>query len=621
MTDKFRYIELLAPAKNLECAIAAVDHGADAVYIGASRFGARSSAGNSLEDIATLVAYAHQFRVKVYVTVNTILKDDELADTEKLVWQLYRCGVDALIVQDMGLLKLNLPPIPLHASTQMDNRTPQKVKFLRDQGFSQVVLARELTLKEISQIHEACDVPLEVFVHGALCVSYSGQCYVSQHCFGRSANRGECAQFCRLSFDLEDANGKTITKDRHLLSLKDLNQSEELERLLDAGASSLKIEGRLKDVTYVKNVTAYYRQKLDAIFSRRTEYRKASTGNVKLNFTPQLEKSFNRGFTHYFLNGRTTDIFSFNTPKSMGEYVGNVKEVRGRYLVVAGVKSFANGDGFCFLDGNGHLKGFRVNKVENNKLYPMEMPDIAPRTRLYRNYDHAFEVLLGKSSAVRKVAVSWIMKDYADGFKLTCQDEDGISVCCAFPYEKVAAQKSQTENIRLQLGKLGQTVFEVNHTDIFFTQEWFVPSSVLTDWRRQVLLRLEQARRIAYRQALRHLQTPFTQELNRRHGKQTEIFVPDKLTYTANVMNHLAEEFYRENGALEIDPAYEKQEQQEVPLMFCKHCLRYSLGWCVRNGGERSPYKEPYYLISSDGRRFRLEFDCAQCQMKVYAAR
>ena len=251
----------------------------------------------------------------------------------------------------------------------------------------------------------------------------------------------------------------------------------------------------------------------------------------------------------------------------------------------------------------------------------MEMPDIAPRTRLYRNYDHAFEVLLGKSSAVRKVAVSWIMEDYADGFKLTCQDEDGISVCCAFPYEKVAAQKSQTENIRLQLGKLGQTVFEVKHTDIFFTQEWFVPSSVLTDWRRQVLLRLEQARRIGYRQALRHLQTPFTQELNRRHGKQTEIFVPDKLTYTANVMNHLAEEFYRENGALEIDPAYEKKEQQEVPLMFCKHCLRYSLGWCVRNGGERSPYKEPYYLISSDGRRFRLEFDCAQCQMKVYAAR
>lgn len=621
MSNKVRYIELLAPARNLECAMAAVDHGADAVYIGASRFGARSSAGNSLEDIASLVVYAHQFRVKVYVTVNTILKDEELADTEKLIWELYRCGVDALIVQDMALLKMKLPPIPLHASTQMDNRTPEKVRFLADQGFSQVVLARELTLDEIRKIHQECDVPLEVFVHGALCVSYSGQCYISQHCFGRSANRGECAQFCRLSFDLEDDNGRIITKDKHLLSLKDMNQSEELERLLDAGASSLKIEGRLKDVTYVKNVTAYYREKLDAIFRHRPEYRKASSGNVKLSFTPQLEKSFNRGFTHYFLNGRVPDIFSFNTPKSMGEYVGTVKEVRGRYLVVAGIKSFSNGDGFCYLDESGHLKGFRVNKVENNKLYPMEMPDIKLRTKLYRNYDHAFEVLLDKPSAVRKITVYWTLEDYSEGFKLTCRDEEGISVCCAFPYEKVLAQKPQADNIRLQLGKLGQTVFEVGRTDIALSGEWFLPSSVLTEWRRQVLLRLEQARRINYRQILRNLPTSFTQALDRRRGKQTLCYIPEKLTYTANVMNKQAAAFYREKGAVEIEPAYEKAAQPDVPLMFCRHCLRYSLGWCVRNGGVRSPYKEPYYLVSSDGRRFRLEFDCVHCQMKVYAVR
>ena len=383
-----RKIELLAPAKNLECGIAAVDHGADAIYIGAPRFGARAAAGNSLEDIAELVRYAHVYNVRIYVTVNTILKDEELKDTEKMIWDLYRAGVDALIVQDMGLLELNLPPIPLHASTQMDNRTPQKVRFLAEAGFRQVVLARELSLVEIGNIHHACpDVPLEVFVHGALCVSYSGQCYVSQACFGRSANRGECAQFCRLAFYMVDADGKSIVRNKHLLSLKDLNQSEELEQLLDAGASSLKIEGRLKDVSYVKNVTAYYRQKLDSVFKRRKEYIRASSGKVKLEFKPQLDKSFSRGFTNYFLFDRNKDIFSFDTPKSLGEEMGTVKEIRGNYLTVAGIKSFNNGDGVCFLDQTGKLQGFRINRVENNKLFPQEMPRIKPRTILYRNFD------------------------------------------------------------------------------------------------------------------------------------------------------------------------------------------------------------------------------------------
>ncbi|MCD8319089.1 MAG: U32 family peptidase, partial [Paraprevotella sp.] len=380
-----RFVELLAPARNWECAVAAVDHGADAVYIGASRFGARASAGNSIEDIARVVAYAHLYWVKVYVTVNTILEDSELDDTKRLIWELYRIGVDALIIQDMALLELDLPPIPLHASTQMDNRTPEKVAFLQRQGFSQVVLAREMSLAEIQAVHDACDVPLEVFVHGALCVSYSGQCYVSQHCFGRSANRGECAQFCRLKFDLVDRDGRVIEQGKHLLSLKDMNRSENLERLLQAGVSSFKIEGRLKDAAYVKNVTAGYRRRLDEIFKRHPEYGRASSGRSVFKFTPCLEKSFNRGFTSYFLDGRTSDMASFHSPKSLGEEVGEVKAVYGKYVVVSGVKSFANGDGLCYLDEQGELKGFRVNRAEANKIYPAEMPRIRPHTRLFRN--------------------------------------------------------------------------------------------------------------------------------------------------------------------------------------------------------------------------------------------
>ena len=458
-----RPIELLAPAKNLECGIEAINHGADAVYIGAPRFGARAAAGNSLEDITALVQYAHVYNVRIYVTVNTILRDEELKDTEAMIWDLYRAGVDALIVQDMGITRLNLPPIPLHASTQMDNRTVQKVKFLADAGFRQVVLARELTLDEIAQIHAACpDTLLEVFVHGALCVSYSGQCYVSQACFGRSANRGECAQFCRLGFDMVDADGKVIARNKHLLSLKDMNQSENLEALLDAGASSLKIEGRLKDVSYVKNVTAYYRQKLDAILKRRKEYTRASSGTVKLAFRPQLDKSFSRGFTHYFLQGRDREISSFDTPKSLGEEMGTMKEQRGNYLTVAGVKPFHNGDGVCFLDEQGRLQGFRINRVDGNKLYPAgDVPRIKPRTRLFRNFDQEFERSLARKSAERKIGVGWELADTPSGFALTAADEDGNRITLSFPYPKELARTPQSENLRTQLGKLGNTPFEV----------------------------------------------------------------------------------------------------------------------------------------------------------------
>lgn len=608
---KPRPIELLSPAKNLECGLAAVDHGADAVYIGAPRFGARAAAGNSPEDIARLVEYAHVYGVRIYVTVNTILKDEELAETERLVHDLYRIGVDALIVQDMGITRLHLPPIPLHASTQMDNRTPEKVRFLAEAGFRQVVLARELSLQEIRHIHEACpQTLLEVFVHGALCVSYSGQCYASQACFGRSANRGECAQFCRLPFSLVDADGKTMVRDKHLLSLKDLNQSDRLEQLLDAGASSLKIEGRLKDVVYVKNVTAAYRLRLDEILSRRPEYVRSSSGSSRYTFTPQLDKSFSRGFTHYFLQGRGEDIASFDTPKSLGEEMGMLKEQRGHSFTVAGVKSFHNGDGICYLDGQGRLQGFRVNRVEDNRIFPAgEVPRIPPRTRLYRNFDQEFEKLLARKSAERKIALRWALWETPQGFALSAEDEDGNRAARSFDYPKELARSPQDANLRAQLGKLGNTPFEaVGGMDIRLADNWFLPASVVTDWRRQVVDCLLQVRRIRYRREWQVWRPT------------AHAFPLSSLTYLGNVMNGEARRFYLEHGVATVAPAYEAQAVPEAVLMFCRHCLRYSMGWCPTFQKKRSPYREPYYLVSSDGRRFRLSFDCKNCQMKVYAA-
>lgn len=610
MNIQKRKIELLAPARNLECGIEAINHGADAVYIGAPKFGARSAAGNSLADIATLVEYAHLFNVRIYVTVNTILRDSELSETEEMIWQLYNAGVDALIVQDMGITQLNLPPIPLHASTQMDNRTVEKVRFLSNAGFRQVVLARELSLDEIRKIHEACpDVALEVFVHGALCVSYSGQCYVSEACFGRSANRGECAQLCRLPFSMVDEDGKVIVRNKHLLSLKDLNQSSILESLLDAGATSLKIEGRLKDVTYVKNVTAAYRQKLDEIFCRRKEYVRSSSGDTVLDFTPQLEKSFNRGFTHYFLHGRTPDIASFNTPKSLGEEMGTMKEQYKKYVTVSGVKPFHNGDGACFIDEQGCLQGFRINKVEGNKLFPAgAIPRIKPKTPIYRNYDQDFEKLLTRKSAERKIGVDWILSETAFGFALTVSDEDKNSVTLSFPVEtKEKARTSQHDNLCSQLKKMGNTPFRTRSVVIQCSEEWFIPSSLISDWRRLATDRLVALRRINFRRKL-------------QVWKPTNHSYPtSSLTYLGNVMNGKAEKFYQEHGVCNIAPAYEKQAPDNATLMFCRHCLRYSMGWCPTYQRVRSPYREPYYLVSNDGKRFRLEFDCKRCQMKVSA--
>lgn len=601
-----RKIELLSPAKDLQCGIEAINHGADAVYIGAPKFGARAAVGNSLEDIGILCRYAHLYGVRIYVTLNTILKDEELDEVELMIWELWRVGVDALIIQDMGIMKLHLPPIPLHASTQMDNRTSEKVQFLEKVGFKQVVLARELSLNEIRQISEHTTVPLEVFVHGALCVSYSGQCYLSAALSGRSANRGECAQYCRLPYTMVDSTGKEIVSEKHLLSLKDMNRSEHLEALLDAGVSSLKIEGRLKDITYVKNVTAFYRKKLDEIFTRRKEYIRSSLGKSVFTFEPVVEKSFNRGFTSFFLNGRTSNITAFDTPKSLGELVGSVKEIKGNSFTISGLKQLNNGDGLVFFNKQGVLEGFRVNRVDANRVYPLEMPSILPKTPLYRNFDHAFEKLLAKPSAERKLGVQIQFLDNAFGFTLCMEDETGARVMITKSFAKELARSEQRDNICKQLSKLGNTPFEVAKVDVLLEDNWFIPSSLLADMRREAVEKLVANRNIRYNREIAkslHLQ-------EKPHFPQTQ------LTYLGNVANQKALAFYKEHGITNIDSAFEINPLKGVPLMFTKHCLRYSMGWCPTYQKKKSPYKEPYYLLYKET-RLRLHFDCKHCQMQV----
>lgn len=607
MQTKSRPIELLSPAKDLNCGIEAINHGADAVYIGAPKFGARSAAGNSLEDIRELCEYAHLYEARIYVTLNTILKEDELEEAERMIWDLWRVGTDALIIQDMGITRLNLPPIPLHASTQTDNRTPEKVRFLEAAGFTQVVLARELSLNEIRRISEATTVPLEVFVHGALCVSYSGQCYLSAALSGRSANRGECAQYCRLPYTMVDATGTEIVTHKHLLSLKDMNRSDQLEALLDAGVSSLKIEGRLKDAGYVKNITAYYRKKLDAVLSRRPECRRASAGRSTYTFEPVAEKSFNRGFTPFLLEGRTADITAFNTPKSLGEPVGMVKEIKGNSFTVAGLKQLSNGDGLVFFNRKGELEGFRVNRVEANRVFPLDMPQLAPKTPLYRNFDQAFDKLLAKPSAERKLSVEIEFLDNPFGFTLCMEDETGARIMLTEPFAKELARREQQDNIRTQLSKLGNTPFEASKVVVGLSENWFVPSSLLADMRRRGVEKLLEARRARY-----------PRETVKRVQPSVSIPFPERqLTYLGNVANGKARSFYQDHGVEQIDPAFELSPRKDVPLMFTKHCLRYSMGWCPTYQKDKSPYKEPYYLLYKDT-RLRLQFDCKHCQMLVF---
>ena len=614
-----RKIELLAPAKDLKCGIAAIAHGADAVYIGAQRFGARAAAGNSVEDIEQLCRYAHRYAAKVYVTVNTIIYDNELEDTRRLLDELKQAGVDAVLVQDMSLVPCS--PLLLHASTQTDNRTVEKVRWLRSLGFSRVVLARELSMAEIKAIHKAVpDVELEVFVHGALCVSYSGQCYASQYCFGRSANRGECAQFCRLKFNLEDADGNTIDRNRYLLSLKDMCRIDHLEQLVDAGVTSFKIEGRLKDVTYVKNVVAAYSTRLNQIIEKSGgRLARASMGSATYTFTPNLKKTFNRGFTDYFLNGRTPDIASPDTPKAIGEFVGKVKEISRRGIRVAGTSVFANGDGLCYVNGERELEGFRVNRVENNLLIPAKTPrSLRVGMSLYRNNDQLFEHELQKHTAERKIPVSLVLGETDRGFSLTMQvvgsEWDSPIVAMSFvDAEKQEAQTPQRDNYKRLLSRLGDTPFVADSIEFepsSFSR--FIPSSVIAALRRDACERLEEEIGAAM----------YSHETTNADVEARPLTAPPvaPLPYLYNISNRLAREFYEKCGAENTGEAFElKRPARNALIMQCRHCLRYSYGYCVKNGGKRSMWKEPLRLVLPDGHRFPLQFDCKNCQMNVYA--
>ena len=624
-----RPVELLAPAKDLNCGIEAVLHGADAVYVGAPKFGARAAAGNSIDDIRKLCDFAHLYNARIYIALNTILRDDELKEAEVLIRQLYNAGADALIVQDMGITQLDIPPIPLHASTQTDNCTPEKVEFLHKAGFRQIVLARELTIDEIQIISKHVpEATLEAFIHGALCVSYSGRCYLSYALNGRSANRGECAQCCRLPYTMVDAENKIIVENKHLLSLKDMNRSDDLEAMMLAGISSMKIEGRLKDVSYVKNIVAYYRKKLDDIFARNPAFYRSSTGLSSYTFEPRPEKSFNRGFTTYFLHGRDTEmeffdarianssgklatgrdieITSFDTPKSIGESVGVVKEIKGNSFTVAGLKPIHNGDGLVFFNQRGELDGFRVNRADANRIYPQSMPYLKPKTPLFRNYDQEFEAILSKSSAERRINITIEWRDYPEGYVLSMTDETDARVIITRPFAKEIAHKPQEENIKTQLKKLGNTPFEAIEVIVSMAKNFFIPSSLLSEMRREAVEKLIINRRIRYR---------------RQYAKKTDnnvLYPQQKLYYTANVLNLKAEDFYKKHGSEVTEPAFEKESLPDVPLMYAKHCLRYSMGWCPVHHKEKSPYKEPYYL-GYKNQKLRLSFDCKNCRMLIYS--
>ncbi len=601
-----RKIELLAPARNADTGIEAIKHGADAVYIGASKFGARASASNSPDDIRRLAEFAHVFGAKVYVTLNTILYDSELEEVQSLARSLYDAGADAFIVQDAAFLSMPLPPVPLHASTQTDNRTPDKVCRLYNEGFDTVVLARELSLGEIGEIHAACPkVRLEAFVHGALCVSLSGRCYASQYCFGRSANRGECAQFCRLPFNLETSGGDVIMQRKHLLSLRDMNRSRYIEQMIDAGVSSFKIEGRLKDVSYVKNVTAFYRRRIDEVLARRDEYERASAGISSIDFEPVPEKSFNRGFTDYFLTERSRGMMSANTPKSTGEPVGEVKEMRRDSFTVAGLASFHNGDGLCFFDSEGMLRGFRVNRAEGNRLFPSSMPEgLQKHTRLFRNSDSAFERQLSKASAERRLDVDMVFSETPDGYSLEISDELGRRTVFPFSYPHEDARTPQQENLRRQLSRLGDTLFCARSVDLRLDGERFIPSSVLAAVRRDAVVA--------------HMQTAARVERIPVRSRGIITSGNKEIDFSYNVANATAREFYRRCGATSVAPAYEISAPHDAAIMTCRFCLRHALGACLREKNARRLPSE-LYLRLDDGRRFRLEFDCSRCYMKVYA--
>ena len=619
-----RKLELLAPAKNLETGIEAIKHGADAVYIGGPSFGARAAAGNSVEEITELCSYAHFYGAKVYVTFNTIIYDNELHQAQELIYQLYDAGVDALIVQDLALCTMQLPPIELHASTQLDITKAEKAIFLEQAGFKQIVLARELSLNQIKEIRQATNCELEAFIHGALCVSYSGRCYASEFCFNRSANRGQCAQFCRLPFTLKDSNGKTIRKDKHLLSLRDMNRSAYIEELIDAGINSFKIEGRLKDIKYVKNVTAYYRTIIDNIITKRSkEFKRSSYGQTHLKFTPQLDKSFNRKFTEYFLHNERNHEANIDTPKSMGEQIGYISNVwRNKLEIILheGLKIQA-GDGLCFIDYVGKLQGFRANTVTHTNEKNKFIVSVFGKANyaftanhsleLYRNLDTQFENLLDKETATRKLLLKLVIEEVSNGFMLHGIDEMGRQAYELITIDHQPSKTSQQENILRQLMKTGDSQYLIDNIEIKFSQDWFIPSSLLSTARRNLINSLAEIKHNSSNSCTQH------HELLHPNNQ----VIQQKLDYTANIANHKAKSYYENQGITSCAPAFEiERPKGRTAIMFCKYCIRHELGLCKKSTSKKNTeIKEPLTLHSADGRQFELSFDCKNCEMTVWA--
>lgn len=602
-------LELLSPAKNLEFGREAINHGADALYIGAPAFGARAAATNTLEDITALVSYAHLYGSKVFVTVNTLLFDDEIEAAVRMIHQLYNIGVDALLIQDMGLLECDLPPIELHASTQCHNASVDRIKFLEQAGFKRVVLARETSLEQMREIRQATHLDLEAFVHGALCVSYSGQCYMSQYLNQRSGNRGCCSQPCRSTYDLYNGDGKLLSKEKHLLSLRDFNASQQLRSMIDAGIMSFKIEGRLKDLSYVKNITAYYRQLIDSMMEG---HKKSSSGSCTYTFTPDPERTFNRGYTDYFLRERKP-MASFATQKSIGKKIGELTSTSSSSLSISGTEPLATGDGLCYFDGDGKLQGFLVNGVQRHTITPNRMPEIRIGTTIWRNNDQLFEKQMQGHTAERKINIEMLFSSDKTGFSLILKDEDGLSVMQHLEAEHIDSNNPllNSNTIVKQLSKLGNTPFSTSLVTDNTEGRYFIPSSTLNELRRTAVEKLKEHRISHFRPK------------DCSHIDQGLPYPSTTLDYRANVINNKAENFYKRHGVSKIERGLELTENYDgKALMTTKYCLRYELGCCLQNKSRSKPQlniaPSDTLILRNNNRRFRLEFDCHQCLMRIY---
>lgn len=604
-------IEILAPAKDLIHGMAAINSGADAVYIGAPKFGARSNATNSIEDVASLVQYAHLYHAQVFVVINTILYDNELETCRQMIWELYKIGVDALIVQDMAIMEMDLPPIVLHASTQANNRDADKIKFLKEAGMKRVVLARELNLHQIKEIHETADVELEFFVTGALCVSFSGNCYMSVANGERSANRGSCAQNCRLPYNLIDGHGETLIKNSHLLSIKDFDVSDQIPNLIEAGVISFKIEGRLKDIVYVKNNVAYLRQKLDAFLEGSDKYIKASSGKCTFTFDSALNKSFNRGYTDYFVNERHQSIGSWESPKSKGQYIGKLIRTIGNAYEIENGELLNNGDGLCYINENNEADGIYVNKVENGLAYPNVLKELAPGTFIYRNNDAAFiKIVEREDSAIRKIGTTLLLKENETGFELIATDEDGYvsKVNLHYNKEQTKNNESITENIKTQLAKTGFTPYTADEITIAFSQNWFLPISKINEMRRAVYDQLTEIRLANYRREEKQL------------VKTSHPYPETKLDFMYNVSNKMARKFYERHGVTEIEKAFELQwDPGKSRVMTTKYCIKYELERCPKYHRENMDKKLKEPLVLKQGElEYKLKFNCKPCEMEIW---